>query len=165
MPRPILPSRRLPPLSPSDCADVVGAANAGKSSFINHCLRHVAPKATPAKARAEAPSVTTSHLPGTTLDFVRISVFSGARSLYDTPGVILPNQLTTRLTTDELAQVVPKKRAQHVTLRLGEGKSVLLGGVAQVGASPWACLMWNVHGHVHGHVHVHGIIYLVASPR
>ena len=52
--------------------------------------------------------------------------------LYDTPGIVLPNQLTTRLTTSELAQVVPKKRAQHVTLRVREGKSVLLGGVAQL---------------------------------
>jgi len=103
-------------------AYVVGAANAGKSSFINHVLRSAAP----------GRSLTTSALPGTTLDFVRVSVLSGSSALYDTPGVILPNQLTTRLTTEELAMVVPKKRAQHVTLRVKEGKSVLLGGIAQV---------------------------------
>jgi ribosome biogenesis GTPase A len=103
-------------------AYVVGAANAGKSSFINHVLRSV-------KAGR---SVTTSHLPGTTLDFVRVSVLAGQQSLYDTPGLILPNQLTNALNTDELSQVVPKKRAQHVTLRVSEGKSVLLGGVARV---------------------------------
>ena len=63
---------------------------------------------------------------------MRVSVLAGRYSLFDTPGVILPNQLTTALTTDELAQAVPKKRAQHVTLRVREGKSVLLGGVARV---------------------------------
>ena len=31
-----------------------------------------------------------------------------------------------------LPQVVPKKRAQHVTLRVKEGKSVLLGGIARL---------------------------------
>ena len=103
-------------------AYVVGAANAGKSSFINHCLRSV----------DAGKSVTTSHLPGTTLDFVRVSVLAGQYSLFDTPGVVLDNQLTTRLTTSELGQVVPKKRAQHVTLRVAEGKSVLLGGIARL---------------------------------
>ena len=103
-------------------AYVVGAANAGKSSFINHVLRSV-------KAGS---SVTTSHLPGTTLGFVRVSILAGAYALYDTPGIVLPNQLTTKLTTDELADVVPKKRAEHVTLRVAEGKSVLLGGVARI---------------------------------
>ena len=44
-------------------AYIVGAANAGKSSFINHVLRSTAP----------GRSLTTSALPGTTLDFVRVS--------------------------------------------------------------------------------------------
>jgi len=112
-------------------AYVVGAANAGKSSLINHCLKVVGGRGGGGSA-GEQRSITTSHLPGTTLDFVRVSVFAGRHSLYDTPGVILPNQLTTVLTTDELGQVVPKKRAQHVTLRVPEGKSVLLGGIARL---------------------------------
>lgn len=41
-------------------------------------------------------------------------------------------QLTSLLATTELADVVPKKRAEHVTLRISEGKSVLLGGLAQI---------------------------------
>ena len=129
-------------------AYVVGAANAGKSTFINHCLRQAGGKGGKGGkgggggrgggggggGGASERSLTTSHLPGTTLDFVRVSLGGsrGGPSLYDTPGVILPGQITTRLTTEELAQVVPKKRAQHVTLRVGAGKSVLLGGVARV---------------------------------
>lgn len=109
-------------------AYVVGAANAGKSSFINHVLRSQGV----GRDGGRREEVVTSVLPGTTLDFVRVSVLGGRYALYDTPGVILPNQITTRLTTEELSQVVPKKRAQHVTLRVKEGKSVLLGGIARI---------------------------------
>ena len=61
--------------------------------------------------------LTTSALPGTTLDFVRASTFAGQRSLYDTPGVILPNQLTTRLTTDELSLVVLTPLFEEIAFR------------------------------------------------
>jgi len=87
---------------------------------------------TSSSAPLEQRILTNSHLPGTTLGFVRVSVFAGRQSLYDTPGLILPNQLTTKLTTEELADVVPKKRAQHVTLKVSEGKCVMLGGIARV---------------------------------
>ena len=104
-------------------AYVVGAANAGKSSFINYCLK---------KAPGKDGALTTSHLPGTTLGVVRVSVMSGQYALFDTPGIIMPTQLTSLLDTAELADVVPKKRVEHVTLRVPEGKSVLLGGLARV---------------------------------
>lgn len=64
-------------------AYVVGAANAGKSSFINYFLK---------KKPAVDGSLTTSHLPGTTLDVVRVSVMAGQFALFDTPGIILPTQ-------------------------------------------------------------------------
>lgn len=104
-------------------AYVVGAANAGKSSFINYCLK---------KAPGKDGALTTSHLPGTTLGVVRVSVMAGQYALFDTPGIILPTQVTSLLDTTELAAVVPKKRAEHVTLRVAEGKSVLLGGLARI---------------------------------
>ena len=121
-------------------AYVVGAANAGKSTFINHCLKAFgsggggkAPKGEKRRAgHADDGAITTSHLPGTTLGFVRVSMLAGRQSLYDSPGIVLPGQLTSLLDTEELADVVPKKRADHATLRLGEGRSVLLGGLARV---------------------------------
>ena len=36
--------------------------------------------------------LTTSHLPGTTLDFVRISLPSLRQGIFDTPGLIIPSQ-------------------------------------------------------------------------
>ncbi|KAL3920363.1 MAG: hypothetical protein SGPRY_005278, partial [Prymnesium sp.] len=127
-------------------AYVVGAANAGKSSFINYCLK---------KAPGTEGALTTSHLPGTTLGVVRVSVMAGQYALFDTPGIILPTQarellpeqargewrpypdiricqLTSMLDTVELADVVPKKRVEHVTLRMAEGKTVMLGGLARI---------------------------------
>jgi ribosome biogenesis GTPase A len=124
-------------------AYVLGAANAGKSSLLNYILEHSSRsqrvvggrvgKAGGGKGEGdEAPTLTTSHLPGTTLGFVKAALLGGRQAIYDTPGLILPNQLTTLLTTEELADVVPKKRGQHVSLRMGEGQSLLLGGLARV---------------------------------
>mmetsp|Transcript_16818 Transcript_16818/g.36437 ORF Transcript_16818/g.36437 Transcript_16818/m.36437 type:complete len:654 (-) Transcript_16818:297-2258(-) len=120
-------------------AYVLGAANAGKSSLLNYVIRNTRKPRAGREGRGkgesravEEPALTISHLPGTTLDFVKASVIGGRLALYDTPGLILPNQLTTLLTTEELSAVVPKKRSQHVTLKLGVGKSVLLGGLARV---------------------------------
>lgn len=68
----------------------MGAANAGKSSFINECIKHSAN----GRAQHMGGSLTTSHLPGTTLGLVRVSVLAGQYSLFDTPGIILPTQVT-----------------------------------------------------------------------
>jgi len=118
-------------------AYVLGAANAGKSSFINRLIRNrQAPGGRPRSRKGvdahEGDVLTTSALPGTTLGFVKASTLSGRLAIYDTPGIILPGQLTTLLNTDELAAVVPKKRSDHVSLRLGEGKSLLLGGLVRI---------------------------------
>jgi 30S ribosome assembly GTPase len=52
--------------------------------------------------------ITTSPLPGTTLEFIKIDLADG-KSLYDTPGLLVPGTLTQILTPDELKVVVPKK--------------------------------------------------------
>jgi hypothetical protein len=75
--------------------------------------------------------ITTSSLPGTTLDFIKLDVGKGV-TLVDTPGLILTHQLTSALLSDELKAVFPVKSVEHVTLRVGEGKSVMLGGLARI---------------------------------
>jgi hypothetical protein len=92
---------------------VVGAANAGKSSLINYILRESSTDFKPGKRRAgnenaRKGAVTTSPLPGTTLKFIKVDL-GGGRSLYDTPGLLVPGTLTQMLTPDELKMVVPKK--------------------------------------------------------
>lgn len=95
---------------------VVGAANAGKSSFINHILERntMTPenqekeKKRPGNQTSRKGALTTSPLPGTTLKFIKIKLGDG-RVLYDTPGLLIPGTLTQLLTPEELKIVVPTK--------------------------------------------------------
>jgi ribosome biogenesis GTPase A len=114
---------------------VMGAANVGKSSFINRMLdtkygamrnRRQVNRRT---QRDEVPLATVSNLPGTTLDFLKIKLPNGL-SMIDTPGLLNRGQLTARLSPEELKQVIPKTKVNAVTLRVEEGKCVLAGGLA-----------------------------------
>jgi len=106
---------------------VIGAANVGKSTFINYLLEG---KGAFRKKGKKSNIVTTSPIPGTTLDFVKIDI--GGTLLIDTPGLILPHQLTIALDPRELKAVLPTQKVEHVTLRLAAGKSVLIGGLARL---------------------------------
>lgn len=117
---------------------VVGAANVGKSSFINKVVasrkQHSKKRAGGSgkkKGRQAGSGLTTSVIPGTTLDSIRIPLGRDI-NLYDTPGIIVNHQLTNRLTVEELRAVLPSKNVECVTYRLGEGKSLFLGGLARI---------------------------------
>ncbi len=120
---------------------VVGAANVGKSSFINKVvgLRKDRKDTNQKRRRGKSGqalsvvsgALTTSVIPGTTLDTVRIPL-NNAVNLYDTPGIIVNHQITNRLSADELRAVLPSKNVECVTYRLGEGKAIFLGGLARI---------------------------------
>ena len=96
---------------------VIGAANAGKSTLLNYILwktiddqekdKIMTTKVREGNKNKLKGVVTTSPLPGTTLKFIKVDL--GGRSLYDTPGLLVPGTLTQLLTPDELKIVVPKK--------------------------------------------------------
>lgn len=112
---------------------VMGAANVGKSSFINRLLEP--DQSNPSyhqSGKKKTPSVTVSNLPGTTLDFLKIKLPNSGVTVIDTPGLINRGHLTSKLTTDELKQVIPSKPINAVTFRIEEGKCALLGGFARV---------------------------------
>eukprot|EP01035_Chromulina_nebulosa_P019313 gene19313-25175_t len=67
----------------------------------------------------------------TTLDFLKIRLSNGV-TVIDTPGLINEGQLTTLLTTNELKKVIPSKQINAITLRVEEGKTVLIGGIASI---------------------------------
>jgi ribosome biogenesis GTPase A len=111
---------------------VMGAANVGKSSFINRLLDvKFKPKSSQSKKQNVIPQATVSNLPGTTLDFLKIRL-PNEITMIDTPGLINNGQLTSKLTTEELKQVIPSKPINAVTLRLNEGKCVMIGGMATI---------------------------------
>jgi len=120
---------------------VVGAANAGKSTLINRLIDDRSKgddrrnggggKKRAGNANKHKGAVTTSPLPGTTLKFIEVDLGDG-RSLYDTPGLLVPGSLTERLTPAELKVVVPKKRVEPITFRVSSGKCVLVGGLAKI---------------------------------
>lgn len=121
---------------------VIGAANVGKSSFINQLIRirkkdstsrkELSSKGTRKGGRSDSDgAITTSVVPGTTLDVIRIPL-SGNVSLFDTPGLIMPHQLTNYLDEKELKAVLPAKNVEHVTFRLGEGKALFIGGLGRL---------------------------------
>jgi len=117
---------------------VMGAANVGKSSFINRLLESAHKSKTNKKSKKSIPSkeksvakATVSNLPGTTLDFLKIQLPNGI-VMIDTPGLLQKGQLTSKLNASELKQVIPTKVIKPVTLRMEEGRCMLLGGLARV---------------------------------
>lgn len=120
---------------------VMGAANVGKSSFINRILNmNVGGRGGSGNKKAQKPvsirdkwepTATVSNLPGTTLNFLKIVMHNGI-TVFDTPGLMNKGQLTALLTAKELNDVIPDKPVHPVTLRLDEGRCALIGGIAKI---------------------------------
>jgi ribosome biogenesis GTPase A len=118
---------------------VMGAANVWKSSFINLLLQNsygnnnkkLSPSRKTQPRQRDIPRATVSNIPGTTLDFIKIRMPNGI-TMIDTPGLINKGILTSRLTSDELKKVIPRKPINAVTFLVPEQKAILLGGLASV---------------------------------
>lgn len=88
----------------------VGAQNAGKSTLINSIGIHVEGKIT---------HLTEAPVPGTTLGIVRVEgVLPRQAKLFDTPGLLHPFQITTRLTREEQKLVHMSKELKPRTYRI-----------------------------------------------
>lgn len=101
---------------------IVGCTNVGKSTFINHLIRSVT---------GEADVITTSRYPGTTLDFIAIPLEDG-RSLYDTPGVVNPQQAAHFIDPKDYKKVMPHKEIKPKVFQLNESQTLFFGGLARV---------------------------------
>ncbi|CAK9189950.1 unnamed protein product [Sphagnum troendelagicum] len=107
---------------------VVGAQNAGKSSLINSL----------AKVTAQGNKKALSHLteapvPGTTLGILKLDNILPAKArLFDTPGLLHPHQITTRLTHEEQKLVQVRKQLRPRTFRVKKGYTVHVGGLLRL---------------------------------
>ncbi|KAI3857576.1 hypothetical protein MKW98_028840 [Papaver atlanticum] len=103
----------------------VGSQNAGKSTLINSISRHTSGE--------EVTELTEAPVPGTTLGIIRVEgVLPGEAKLFDTPGLLHPHQLTTRLTWEEQKLVQIRKQLKPRTYRIKAGYTVHIAGLLRL---------------------------------
>ncbi|RZC90427.1 hypothetical protein C5167_029560 [Papaver somniferum] len=103
----------------------VGAQNSGKSTLINSISRHA--------SGGEATKLTEAPVPGTTLGIMRVEgVLPGEAKLFDTPGLLHPHQITTRLTWEEQKLVQIRKQLKPRTYRIKAGYTVHIAGLMRL---------------------------------
>lgn len=102
----------------------VGSQNAGKSTLINAVGKVFGGKVW---------HLTEAPVPGTTLGIVRVEgVLPFEAKLFDTPGLLNPHQITTRLTREEQKLVQISKELKPRTYRIKEGYTVHIGGLMRL---------------------------------
>ncbi len=106
----------------NDDVYVVGAANTGKSTLINHMI-------SAAKKQSVDP-ITTFFAPGTTQSFIEIPF--GEHSVFDTPGLIKTNHYFTLLDEDVIKALQPKKEIKPKSYQLEVNQTVFLGGLGRI---------------------------------
>ncbi|XP_076912101.1 GTP-binding protein BRASSINAZOLE INSENSITIVE PALE GREEN 2, chloroplastic-like [Bidens hawaiensis] len=103
---------------------VIGAQNAGKSTLINAMGKCVG---------GQLSVLTEAPVPGTTLGIVRVEgVLPGQAKLFDTPGLLHPHQITTRLTREEQKLVHITKELRPRTYRIKAGHSIHIAGLMRL---------------------------------
>lgn len=102
----------------------VGSQNAGKSTLINAIGKCVGGK---------IGFLTEAPVPGTTLGIVRVEgVLPQQAKLFDTPGLLQPHQMTTRLTREEQKLVYVSKELKPRTYRIKIGSTVHIAGLMRL---------------------------------
>ncbi|KAF5748803.1 hypothetical protein HS088_TW04G00763 [Tripterygium wilfordii] len=104
----------------------IGAQNAGKSTLLNAIAKCVG------EGRAIS-HLTEAPVPGTTLGIVRVDgVLPVQAKLFDTPGLLHPHQITTRLNREEQKLVCISKELKPRTYRIKAGHTVHIGGLMRL---------------------------------
>ncbi|WP_085523297.1 ribosome biogenesis GTPase YqeH [Tuberibacillus sp. Marseille-P3662] len=102
---------------------IVGSTNVGKSTFLNQLIQTF--------AGDDDTGITASQYPGTTLNFIEIPL-DDEQSIYDTPGVINPQQMAHFVNADDLKVITPRKEVKAKIHQLNEGQTLFFGGLARL---------------------------------
>ncbi|KAF8040000.1 hypothetical protein BT93_B2273 [Corymbia citriodora subsp. variegata] len=103
----------------------IGAQNAGKSTLINAIGKNV--------EEGKVTHLTEAPVPGTTLGIIRVEgILPGKAKLFDTPGLLNPHQITTRLTREEQKLVYVSKELRPRTYRIKTGQSIHIAGLMRL---------------------------------
>lgn len=113
---------------------VIGAANVGKSTLINHLLR-------------PEEKVTTSRYPGTTLSTIKIPLHDG-KAIIDTPGKLQKDRLSEWLTPKECKIVIPNQPMKPRIYQLQDQQTLFFGGLVRLDyvkgpKQPFVCYVSN----------------------
>ena len=124
---------------------VLGSANVGKSTLV-HRLSSTIASAVYMKGQRGAKrrdivsnlNVTGSHLPGTTLQAVRIPCFSSSgHALWDTPGIINPRALQYSIFPSHLMEPLTRPEPIPIPTRQGGRELQLREGHSILVEAPW----------------------------
>lgn len=100
----------------------VGSANVGKSSLINAILKD--------EFSIKADTISTSVIPGTTLNEINIPFFDDNGMLVDTPGLINNKDGLGKLLPVSYDKILPKTELKPKTYPLQKNMALFIGGVA-----------------------------------
>ena len=104
---------------------VVGFTNAGKSTMINHLLRHYS------DSKEE---ITTSMLTSTTLNTIEVP-FSDDLTLLDTPGILESGNIIDYLDNTLIKKIIPKKEIKPITYQIKNKQTILIDSICNMEVS------------------------------
>lgn len=100
---------------------VLGAANVGKSSFINAILKRATSRTTDL--------IATSIIPGTTLNEIIIPFFDDNKAIIDTPGLINPYDILEHVDSKSYNLIVPKSEIKPITYQVFGDYTYFIGAL------------------------------------
>ena len=102
----------------------VGCANVGKSSLINALLRK--------NTSTREDTISTSMIPGTTLNEIRIPFFEDNKAFIDTPGMINEADALNQLLPVSYNKIMPDSEIKPLTYQISNGNSIFMAGLASL---------------------------------
>lgn len=102
----------------------VGCANVGKSSLINALLKR--------NTTSTEDIISTSNIPGTTLNEIRIPFFEDNKAFIDTPGMINEADVLNQLLPKTYNKIIPNNEILPKTYQITDGNAIFLSGLASL---------------------------------